>query len=616
MDYPARYEFRVEKIFGKQGIAITLYSGLTTFIGPNASGKTQTLKALRDTLKAKPYNFKVRFLSSNRIGAMEQYRSKIDRFDPRSSDQFSIGDQASKKARHHIEVATGDFYTMDERKDIYIKVAERLSVFFDRQIYIRWDAGNMKVFFEKTESDEEYSVVAEASGLINIISILAALYDEEIDVLLIDEPEVSLHPQFQSYLLREIHKAIRQYGKTVVLSTHSTEMIEFNTPSDLQSLIFFDEDKVMPIQVPPDDPEIESRKLKDFLLRVGQLYKTGFFAPRVLFVEGTSDLIVCRYLAQRLNLNLDVAGTQIIPVDGKGQFSVITKLFRLIGKEVSVLTDLDGFIDDNSIVDLFVQLPEAIQKANGMGFENLSETNRLIKQKIRSLCEEHRDDMRPIYEVHPYWACKESSSDEIVSIKRAVIATLFSFEDEALENWEDADEWRSLKSRITALFNALETVGCFVLRKGTIEGYYQFPQTGSSVGKPSAAAEEVSQLSEQDDTFIRDGYSDVVRALEYSVLGKDVDESSAVRRELLSELALVLEVLPNVENDQEIFSYIKRTKGNSSTLFTYKRMQDKGKIGVTVGLNIAILDVTGFPFEIFCGDNVNDVVDDKIHRIM
>ena len=67
------------------------------------------------------------------------------------------------------------FFTLDDRKDVYIKVSERLSVLFNRQIFLRWDAGNMKVFFGKSGSTSEYSVAVEASGLVNIISILAAL---------------------------------------------------------------------------------------------------------------------------------------------------------------------------------------------------------------------------------------------------------------------------------------------------------------------------------------------------------------------------------------------------------------------------------------------------------
>lgn len=127
MEYPKELRFKVNNIFGSEDITITLYSGLTTFVGANGSGKTQTLKALRDYLKRQVGQDKVRYLSSNRIGAMEQYRSKVDQY-RYTADSYSVGDQEAKKVRHEIETASGDFFTLDDRKDVYIKVAERLSV--------------------------------------------------------------------------------------------------------------------------------------------------------------------------------------------------------------------------------------------------------------------------------------------------------------------------------------------------------------------------------------------------------------------------------------------------------------------------------------------------------
>lgn len=252
--YPYSCKLQIPNVF-KEEIDITLYSGMTTFIGPNGAGKTQSLKVMRDYLRAKFGDKQVRYLSSNRIGGMEQYRSRINQYSYMAND-YQVGDQQTKNARHSIETASGDFFTMDDRKDVYIKVAERLSVLFSRQIYLRWDAGNMKVFFEKTDTQSEYSVAAEASGLVNVISILAALFDEEIQVLIVDEPEVSLHPQLQSYLLREMKKAVDTYNKTIIISTHSIEMISFNNISDLSNYIFFSE-KNNPIQVNPEVPELQ-----------------------------------------------------------------------------------------------------------------------------------------------------------------------------------------------------------------------------------------------------------------------------------------------------------------------------------------------------------------------
>ena len=80
MEYPYTLHLNVEKIFGNQEVQITLYSGLTTLVGTNASGKTQTLKKIRDVMRNKIGDNKVRYLSSNRIGNMEQFRSKINQF--------------------------------------------------------------------------------------------------------------------------------------------------------------------------------------------------------------------------------------------------------------------------------------------------------------------------------------------------------------------------------------------------------------------------------------------------------------------------------------------------------------------------------------------------------
>lgn len=317
MKYPKTLNVKVENIFGDQDVQITLYSGLTIFVGTNASGKTQTLKKIRDIMRNEVGSNKVRYLSSNRIGNMEQYRSKTNQYNY-TTDDYTLGDQATKRARLQIETASGDFFAMDERKDVFIKVSERLSVLFNRNIFIRWDAGQMKVFFGKTDSEQEYSVAAEASGLVNVISILAALFDEVVEVLLIDEPEVSLHPQLQSYLLREMKSAAKRYNKTIIISTHSAEMIELNSASELCNFVFFRKDS-LPKQISPDTPELNSVKLKEFLLRMSLIYSEGFFAKKVMLIEGSSDMILCRYLCNRLNLKLDVAGSQIIPVEGKGQ---------------------------------------------------------------------------------------------------------------------------------------------------------------------------------------------------------------------------------------------------------------------------------------------------------
>ena len=611
MKYPKTLNVKVENIFGDQDVQITLYSGLTIFVGTNASGKTQTLKKIRDIMKNEVGSNKVRYLSSNRIGNMEQYRSKINQY-TYTTDDYTFGDQATKRARLQIETECGDFFAMDERKDVFIKVSERLSVLFNRNIFIRWDAGQMKVFFGKTDNEQEYSVAAEASGLVNVISILAALFDESVEVLLIDEPEVSLHPQLQSYLLREMKNVVKKYNKTIIISTHSAEMIELNEASDLCNYIFFRKN-TLPKQISPDASELNSVKLKEFLLRMSLIYNEGFFAKKVLLIEGSSDMILCRYLCNRLGLNLDVAGSQIIPVEGKGQFPIITKLFRLIGKEVCALTDLDGFTDDNSIINLFSELPEGTKIANDHGNENLQSMIREIKTKIDEVIRSTKDNMISIYSQHPYWINRDLEAGEDKIIRRALVAQLFTVDEDELLTWPDSQEWTSLKKRITVLLDILEELGCFILRKGAIESYYTFSPNTTFNGKPSAAAHEVSCWEEKSTEQIYEHFSDITRSLQFAALEKNVDESFAVKKELLSELALILGILPEVSTEKEILSCIKQSKGSVDSLFDYKIINENKRLGVEVSLKSKIIDVAGFPFKAFVGDNVNSLIDEKIH---
>lgn len=607
MEYPQACTFKVPHIYGEQDITIALYSNVTVFIGANGTGKTQTLKAIKNFfIQHLGLNKKVRYLSSNRIGLMEQYRSWTGRSIYNPND-YIVGGAIDRGYRHNFETAAGDFFTLDEKKDVYIKVSERLSVMFKRHIYLKWDSGHLKVFFEKAGSNEEYSVAVEASGLVNIISILSALYDNETEILLIDEPEVSLHPQLQSYLLREIINTSKKMNKTVIISTHSPEMIPFTKIQSISNLVFFSENNI-PIQIAPDADELQSRKLKDFVMRMSQIYKTGFFAKKILLVEGASDLIVSKYLSQKLDMNIDVAGSQVIPSDGKGQFAPITKLFRILGKDIAIMTDLDGFIDDNDVVDLFSCLPLATEYANSCGYSDVSAMIRSIKTDFASLIERSdNENFKNIYEKHPYWKFKETGSEaDIKAKKRAIMASLFSLLDSEINQWPNNNEWMQIKKRLVTLFDILEHVGCFILRKGTIESYYQFASNDTYDEKPSKASEEVGNLDEIDTSIIETNYSDIVRALKYVALTDNVDEAVTIKKELLSEIALVLDVLPDASNENDLYAEIKRAKGGANSLFNYEIIENKNKVKVT--LKSDILNVNGFPFDVHIGDNVNEIV--------
>ncbi|WP_233635681.1 AAA family ATPase [Hymenobacter setariae] len=198
------------RIAGINNPTIRVYSGITTFLGPNGSGKTQLLRGLKMSLHQYANGKKIRYISAGRLGPMEVYRSDYDGYrghNP-SFDDAQFGSKGDVVRRHLNETVIGDFATLAERPDILIKVQERLRKLFKRDLLIDWDGGTLKVFFSRFEqiAGDNYSSAREASGLLHLVAVLSALYDDEVGCLLIDEPEVSLHPQLQSFLLGEIIK--------------------------------------------------------------------------------------------------------------------------------------------------------------------------------------------------------------------------------------------------------------------------------------------------------------------------------------------------------------------------------------------------------------------------
>lgn len=611
-------KFKVLHVFNEHEVSLTLYKGLTFLLGPNGTGKTQTLHSLRDFLQGQTK--KVRYLSSNRIGMMEQCRSQCDQYSHNRTD-YSFGGQSAKKMRERIETATGDFFTMDARRDVFIKVAERLSVLFKRQVSLRWDEGNLKVFVSHTGAKNEYSVALEASGLVNVISILAAVYDPDIEFLLIDEPEVSLHPQLQAYLLREIREACDLTSKTVVLSTHSQEMVSISRTEDICRYVFFSEGK-LPLQMKPEEEVLKSSKLQEFLWRMGEVYKIGFFAKKVLLIEGVSDLILCKAISRKLSLAIDVAGCQIIPVDGKGQFPIVAKLFLALGKEVSILTDLDGFLDDAEVVNIFNTQDKAIAIANAYSAKSLSSMVQGVKTTLDDLMRRTYQNLVSIYKSHPYYK-KESetelnaNSEKLMqTIKRALVAELFSRRDEDVLLWNGGKEWQSLRVRIGSVLEALEKAGCFVLRKGAIESYYQFANNAAYEEKPSNAVKEVEGMTSLSNDDVETHYDVMARALKSVAITEVVDESHAVRKELLSELALAMEVVGNKQDatESDVTAAIKQSKGLVNSLFKYEVVHEDGKVGLKISSSATTLKIKGIPFVIFSGENVNTKVRETVLR--
>lgn len=612
MSFPSELSSNFQLSSGPVTRSIILHNGLTVILGPNGAGKTQLMRGMKQPLQnllgQTVAGKKVSFVSAGRIGLLENYRSDTDgrRGGNPAYDDASYGGKDAQNRRHQNETLTGTFQTLAARPDILIKVKERLRKLFKRDIQIQWEQGAIKVFFSHNEG-AAYSSGREASGLMHLVGLLAMIYDDEVGAVLLDEPEVSLHPQLQAFLLQEIMSVsgwpeVGTNKKIVVLCTHSTEFIELSKPTDLLSLVFCSDISRDPIQIPADTGELESRKIAALISRMGQEHKLALFASSPLLVEGPSDVIVGSSVARKLDLQLEAGGSQILPVIGKGQFAIVCKLFRLMGKNPVILADADALTDGLELAHFMLQSQSANAAAAGHG---AGSANELASQVYTAFCQTVDSKWASIEAVastHPYWIEREQAEgvEQQKAKRRAAFSTLFSLSDEEIQNLDEANEWISIRQRLKTLLRLLEAEGCFVLRKGAIESYFGFNTVGGAISKPEVATLEAAALSEANIDQVEIAYDDIVRCLRFASSAELIVEAEALQQVLLAICAPALAEVRAGRDTANLNAIAKSFTPELAGLFDLACVNGK----LRVSLMSKVLDVEGFPFEIAGEDDL------------
>ncbi|WP_346205990.1 ATP-dependent nuclease [Aeromonas salmonicida] len=607
MNFPITVTTFIDNQGANNSREVILHKGLTTLIGPNGSGKTHLLRSLKNSLPPYLENKKVRFLSAGRMGPLENFRSDFNgHYHTPRFDDARLGVSSETVRRHSIETLTGDFLTLSQRADILIKIQERLRKLFNKDILLDWDSNGLKVSFISLDNpSSQYSSGKEASGLIHLVGILSALYDDEVGALLIDEPEVSLHPQLQSFLLQEIinaagHPSEGGYKKIIVIATHSTEMFKINKPSDLPSIIFCDGISKTPVQIPADAGELNSRKVKELIARLGQEHKLALFSKHPLLVEGPSDIFICSALSNAFNIHLEAAGSQLLPVIGKGQMPVVAKLFRLMGKTPVALVDADGIADGTELMNSYLAgNTYADSLASTSGADSAMSMATSIYTDFCQLVNDEWDNISSLAEQHPYWTNREQGSNDNIAKRRSTFCILFT-NDTQLPN----SRFVYIKNRFTALLNILEKCGLFILRKGSIESYYLTSDKNTSIGKPNAAIDEIEAFSNLSESDLKVSYSDVIRCIQHAAMTQGINEAEALRTLILSIVSPAHEAFKNDHTSTNFNSVSRTILRERADIFDLTVQDDI----LVVSIKSAILNVANFPVRLSRTDNVPSII--------
>ena len=447
-------------------------------VGPNGSGKSQFAMTLFNWLKTQAGE--ARLLGTDRLSGMEQtgpLRGIV-------GDTFGRGFARSQFDNLRAAGAGGSgidtIMLLEERLDLRIQVEATLSHLFNREIILEWDSGNLIAKVRRLGDSSSYRLDREeCHGIKELLVLLTHLYDDQRQYLIIDEPELNLHPQYQAFFMQELRKVTGNpspggKNKVVFLITHSPFMLDFRSLDDLNSVISFSLDYSVPKQVFNLQPGIQAPL--PFIRRLNAHHKQLFFSDNPVFVEGILDSQLVEGLMAARFVSVAGAGSCIIDSGGAEEVNQYLRLCQGLGKEAHFLYDLDSLFSGN--LRACIKTDQSVQSflaSAGLGSDfggYCGQLERELSLLIEQLLVETLPDglIRLGVFLQGLGKKTEWKSDQWRKARTAVM-TAMSRHREDLVSVVSLQKVVNMEGRRDQILNALNGKNVHVLPGGTLERY-------------------------------------------------------------------------------------------------------------------------------------------------
>jgi hypothetical protein len=189
---------------------------------------------------------------------------------------------------------------------------------------------------------EPVKLARQSSGLaqLAIFSVALELLRAEPTIVLVDEPEISLHPQAQ----RSLARVIRTSSTQVLFATHSSNVLSGEDLRNVVRLKRSASDGVASACRARGLSQEDSAKLSRYATPETA---EAVFARTVIFVEGPSDYLALRESARVLSVDLDARGVAIVSLEGAGLLENYLSFLGPPGLDLRLrgLCDLDAEVD-------------------------------------------------------------------------------------------------------------------------------------------------------------------------------------------------------------------------------------------------------------------------------
>jgi hypothetical protein len=464
-------------LWGQENFIKSEWGYINYIVGANGTGKSLLAEQIKNNFNNG--GFMPRYLNAERLTGFE--KNSVGHYGGGNLAQgFNISQfQNLKNTAESSGLSSSAIIILKERLDIRIKIEALLSDMFGKTIRLAEEGGFLKPVMQRISGGGEYNLSqSECHGLKELITLLTFLYDTSKNCIIFDEPELHLHPQFQSFFLSEIRKVAGNpledpSKKLFFIITHSPYFLEIKTLDELKNILVCHLDKA-PTYVSTLD-ENDSYVLKRFLPRFNTHHKQFFFSPNPVFVEGYTDQQIISILFEKLGISVGASGSCIIDVGGKDELGVFYKLCKSLKINCRIIADLDALFRGKlrEVVSEDERSNQYVQE-KGIGADlskGIGELETHLSSIATSLIS---SDSKDADIVHLKDILSAFKSDEEHRKRVSMLLGIMKFEIKIrpLLSGVTLANFNLALGRINQIFYAFKTCNTYILPKGEIEHYY------------------------------------------------------------------------------------------------------------------------------------------------
>ena len=475
--YPIDIKLNLQVPWKNENFEMSEIGYINYLVGPNGAGKSQFSEHLKFFFDSK--NLKCRILSADRLTGFGFSSKNINSGHGNYVvSQSSFHDGFNKQNFSHYKqgaesmgTGTDAFVLLEEKLDLKIKIEAILSQILYRDLRLEWDSGKLVPMTYNVKQATEYELKKESHGVKELLILLTHLYDDSHKVLIIDEPELNLHPQYQAFLLEHIRKVSGNPddGKKIIyLITHSPFILDFQTIDDLKSVTCFHNDFRKPSFIENLDPTDEE-KIKQIIPKLNVHHKQLFFANTPIFVEGIFDAQFIKAIQEKRGVSLEGSGSTVIDVGGNEQLSSYYLLSKLLGKKSLFIYDLDSIFFSKQLRINAEGSDEINQFLIDLGIgSNFKDIWGQFDSTLKNL----KSDLITKESLYKSYIEQLDTDKKEKKEAYALLVYLKHFRDEAKEKATNPSQIDLLLNQLNNVINSFEEIGVYILNNGAMENYF------------------------------------------------------------------------------------------------------------------------------------------------